>query len=349
MKILFFTKGDLLVGSSRQRIWFVAESLAKTFGISYEVIHSIKHSSWSPSMERFRELRRIIQKLRDPSFDVIYIHKSLFPADVIFLITHEARNGKRLIYDLDDGEWLHSPFKSSLLARRAECVVTGSHEILRWAKEKNNKAFFIPTVIDHELYRNYIVSHAHRDTFTIGWVGSAKGHFIDGNFTIVREALERLTKKNIRFRLVIVGSQNYQPLKKFFRGCTFNTIFIDELDWRDPSSTPKKIQEFQFDIGTLPLTDIPLSRAKCGYKAIEYMACGVPVVASPVGENSIVIEHNKTGFLANTVMEWETAIEKLLESASLRETMGKAGIDRVKNVYSYDATIPQYKQILFPD
>ncbi|HEY4477534.1 MAG TPA: hypothetical protein VJB56_02795, partial [Candidatus Paceibacterota bacterium] len=71
MKILFFTKGDLLVGSSRQRIWFVAERLAKTFGISYEVIHSIKHSSWSPSMERFRELRRIIQKLRDPSFDVI--------------------------------------------------------------------------------------------------------------------------------------------------------------------------------------------------------------------------------------------------------------------------------------
>jgi len=347
MKILFFTKGDLSVGSSRQRIWFVAEHLAKTFGISYEVMHSIKHSSWSLSRERFRELRRITQKLRDPSFDIVYVHKSLFPMDVISLILRETRGRKRLIYDLDDGEWLHSPIKSSLLARHAECVVTGSHDILRWAKEKNNKVFFIPTVIDHELYKNYIVSHTNRNIFTLGWVGSAKGHFIDGNFTVLRQALENLTKKGIALRFVIIGSQYHQPLKDYFNNSKFETVYIDELDWKDPSCTPKKIYEFQFDVGLLPLTDIQVSRAKCGYKAIEYMACGVPVIASPVGENSIVIEDNKTGFLANTAEDWELALKKLLEDTSLREGMGKAGIERVKNVYSYNATIPQYKQILF--
>lgn len=348
MKILFFTKGDKIVGSSRQRIWFIAERLQKAYDISYEVVHSIKYSSWSLSPTRIRELRRVQKILRDQSFDIIYVHKSLFPLDVILLIIYASR-GRRMIYDLDDGEWLHSPLKSWLLARFAEQIVTGSHEIFAWARRHNKRVSFIPTVIDHKLYTNYIVSHTPRSEYTIGWVGSAKGHFIDGNFTVLRTALENLSRKGRRLRFVIVGAQHYEPLKKYFKSTSFETIYIDELQWQDPSCTPKKIFEYQFDIGCLPLADIAVSRAKCGYKAIEYMACGVPVVASPVGENSIVVENYKTGLLARTAEEWERAIEKLLKDVSLRERMGKMGIERVKNVYSYDAAIPQYKPVIFPD
>ena len=255
--------------------------------------------------------------------------------------------GRRFIYDLDDGEWLHAPVKSWLLARFAEQVIAGSHGIYDWAKKHNRSVVFIPTVIDHAMYRQHAVTHSERDIYTIGWVGTAKGHFMDGNFTIVREALEKLSQKDAKFRFVIVGGQHYNPLKKYFAACPFETVYIDELDWRDPSCTPEMIQKYQFDVGLLPLVDIPVSRAKCAYKAIEYMACGVPVMTNSVGENKIVVQDKITGFVADTAAQWADLISKLLADKNIRVQMGNAGMERVKNLYSYDAVTPLYKPIIF--
>ena len=347
MKILFFTKGDKYVGSSRQRIWFIAERLKENYGIEYEIIHSIKYSSWLFfSRSRKIQITSVKRKIKDKSFDILYVHKSLFPLDLILRIIKEALHGRRFIYDLDDGEWLHAPFKSWLLARFAEQVVTGSHGIYDWAKKHNKNVIFVPTVIDHEMYRKYAVTHEKRDIYTIGWVGTAKGHFMDGNFTIVRDTLEMLSKKVVKFRFVVVGSQHYEPLKKYFAACPFETVYIDELDWRDPSCTPEIIQKYQFDVGLLPLVDIPVSRAKCAYKAIEYMACGVPVLTNSVGENKIVVQDKITGFVADTAKEWADLVAKLLSDKNLRVQMGEAGMERVQTIYSYEAVMPQYAEIL---
>jgi glycosyltransferase involved in cell wall biosynthesis len=64
------------------------------------------------------------------------------------------------------------------------------------------------------------------------------------------------------------------------------------------------------------------------------MACGVPVVASPVGVNSEIVEHGVNGFLASTDEEWREAIGTLLNDSSLRRRMGDAGRNKVEQSYS---------------
>jgi glycosyltransferase involved in cell wall biosynthesis len=45
----------------------------------------------------------------------------------------------------------------------------------------------------------------------------------------------------------------------------------------------------------MPLPDSPWERGKCGYTLVQYTACGVPVVASPVGVNRELVEPELNG------------------------------------------------------
>ena len=95
------------------------------------------------------------------------------------------------------------------------------------------------------------------------------------------------------------------------------------------------------DIGVMPLPDTPWARGKCGYKLIQYMACGLPVVASPVGVNKEILEHGVNGFLAESDAEWRTAIEALISDPDLRRRMGAAGRKKVENEYSLQVWGPR--------
>jgi glycosyltransferase involved in cell wall biosynthesis len=101
-----------------------------------------------------------------------------------------------------------------------------------------------------------------------------------------------------------------------------------------------------FDIGIMPLLDEPFARGKCGYKLIQYMACGLPVVASPVGVNSQIVEHGVNGFLADTPEQWEHALQTLLTDASLRQRMGQAGRAKVEREFCIQVTGPRLAALL---
>src|SRR5690606_14461211 len=90
----------------------------------------------------------------------------------------------------------------------------------------------------------------------------------------------------------------------------------------------------QMDIGIMPIPDEPWARGKCGYKLIQYMACGLPVIAAPVGVNSTIVEHGVNGFLASGEAEWRGAITTLMENPDMRRRMGQAGREKVKQAYS---------------
>ena len=96
----------------------------------------------------------------------------------------------------------------------------------------------------------------------------------------------------------------------------------------------------------MPLPDDPWSRGKCGYKLIQYMACGLPVVASPIGVNREIVEHGVNGFLAETPEEWEQALRTLLADPQLRERMGRAGRRKVEEHYSLQVTGPRVVALL---
>jgi glycosyltransferase involved in cell wall biosynthesis len=100
------------------------------------------------------------------------------------------------------------------------------------------------------------------------------------------------------------------------------------------------------DLGLMPLMDTPWARGKCGYKLIQYMACGLPVIASPVGVNREIVQHGVNGFLAETDSEWRTALSTLLGDPALRLTMGQAGRKMVEDRYSLQVWGPRVAEML---
>ena len=96
----------------------------------------------------------------------------------------------------------------------------------------------------------------------------------------------------------------------------------------------------------MPLEDAPFERGKCGYKLIQYMACGLPVVASPVGVNCQIVEHGVNGFLAESPAQWEQAMKTLLANPALRQRMGQAGRKKVEQQYCIQVTGPKMAALL---
>ena len=95
-----------------------------------------------------------------------------------------------------------------------------------------------------------------------------------------------------------------------------------------------------FDVGIMPLPDEPWARGKCGYKIIQYMACGVPVIASPVGVNVPLVEDSGCGYLAATAKEWRRSLQVLLESPEERKRLGVAGRQAVEQSLTSQAQLP---------
>jgi hypothetical protein len=102
----------------------------------------------------------------------------------------------------------------------------------------------------------------------------------------------------------------------------------------------------EIDIGIMPLPDEPYTQGKCGYKLIQYMACGLPVVASAVGVNKEIVREGENGFLATSDREWEDALVRLILDPDLRRRMGVAGRIRVEAEFSLQRQAPRLEQLL---
>jgi glycosyltransferase involved in cell wall biosynthesis len=141
--------------------------------------------------------------------------------------------------------------------------------------------------------------------------------------------LQRLhARTGARFRAVGAGSAAQADR---FEG-------LDLIDWSEAS----EIAEVQaFTIGIMPLIDAPFQRGKSGYKLVQYMACGLPTVASPVGVNEQIVQDGETGLLASDQAEWETALDRLLADSALRHRMGQAGRARAVAHYSVAGQAPR--------
>jgi glycosyltransferase involved in cell wall biosynthesis len=90
----------------------------------------------------------------------------------------------------------------------------------------------------------------------------------------------------------------------------------------------------------MPLIDNEFTQGKGGYKILQYMAMGLPAVASPVGVNAEILLDKQTGFLCKNDQEWFEALKRLIDDVPLRESMGRAGRDRASDKYSYEANTP---------
>lgn len=248
--------------------------------------------------------------------------------------------GKPAILDLDDAP---SRTKSAVTLRNAEAmlatcsaVTVGSEELRNYARRFNANCYLIPSCIKLEHYapledRSPERGPAESPAVTLGWIGNG-AHYSRDLIEVLVDPLRAVASRT-PLRLRIVGACSVPELRKAFTEIPNLTVeLVDQIDWGQPGATRAALAGV--DIGLYPLLDNDFNRYKCGFKALEYMALGLPVVASPVSAIVGIVRPGVDGSLCSTPAEWERALEKLATDPGLRRRMGLAGRTRVESEFS---------------
>ncbi len=343
MTIHFFTKGDTTVASSRQRAHVLATELQR-FQVDV-VIHApaielISQTHWP---EKWKLLKQIFQGLGTvKKDDVIFLQRTIYNKYFfIGIIGYKILFRRKMIFDFDDAIYLHSPWKTRILTQLADAVTVGSHELEHWAKRFNAHVFHIPTCTTFAVQprQQFFSAQSGRD-FVIGWAGGATAHL--ENLALLPPVFAELIRRGVQCRFILAGGRGDPAVHRLFEAVP--GLKVEFLEWVDPQKMPQLMQTF--DVGLMPLLDTPWNRGKSALKVIEYMACGVAAVASPVGENNYVITDGKNGFLPRTAKDWADTIEQLYRNPEQLPMIGSEANATIQQMYSFDAQIIHLLHIL---
>ncbi|MEZ5428959.1 MAG: glycosyltransferase family 4 protein [Pyrinomonadaceae bacterium] len=275
---------------------------------------------WKPLMRRFAEV------LKGRKFDLILIQReAMFFGPAFFEGLFRLVGKYPLILDLDDATYIRyvSPTygkigsffkffgKTDALIKKSAVVTCGNRFIADYVEKKGTKAVVIPTVVDTDRFRP--AEERIESAPVIGWIGTHSTFpFLKSIFPV----LEKLAEKH-DFVLKIVGA----GVDKV----ELNGVKVQNLPWK----LDRELSDFQsFDIGLYPMTTISSANeewlaGKSGFKAIQYMAVGIPFVMTPVGVCAEIGRPGETHFNALTDEDWYNALVKLLSAESLRQRMGE--------------------------
>ncbi len=271
---------------------------------------------------------------------VVWVEKEIFPFLPAVFEGILARAGIPYVVDYDDAAFhtydrsRHAVVRRLLgnkldpLLRGAYAVTAGNAYLEDYARAHGARNILrVPTVI--KLARYPVCPPPESDEIRIGWIGTpVTAKYLD----VLRAPLARLAQSR-RIRLVTVGAG---PIGEF-------GIAVEQHAWSEASEAELIAS---MHIGTMPLPDEPWERGKCGYKLIQYMACGRPVIASPVGVNAEIVRPGENGFLAASEKEWLEAFTRLIEDRTLRQIMGANGRKLVETTYSLQAQSPRVTGLL---
>ncbi|EMR04258.1 glycosyltransferase family 4 protein [Cesiribacter andamanensis] len=280
-------------------------------------------------------LRRLALLPSLPAYDWVFIHREaapLGPPLFEWLITKVFR--KRVVYDFDDAIWLPNTSEQNRMAARlkwhqkvaAICrwsyrVSCGNEYLRQWASQYNANAVYMPTTLDTERVHNRLKEHNEKEEVVIGWTGT---HSTLKYLKPLEGVLQTLAARYPRLRFLIISNQ--PP-----------TLDLPRLEYR-PWNKETEIEDLlRMDIGIMPLTEDPWSEGKCGFKALQYMALGIPAVVSPVGVNREMIQEHGGGLSAQHEQEWGLLLERLIPDGKARSRMGARGRKTVETSYSVSA------------
>ncbi len=220
-----------------------------------------------------------------------------------------------LVFDVDDAIWLHAPLGERAcraIARRARVVVAGNEYLADWFRPHARDVQVVPTGVDTRRFRPRPAGAAAAPGFAIGWIGTSRNL---AYLEAIQPALARVLERCAGARLLVVSDR--RPALPSLPG--------ERVQWR-PWSVESEVPALQsMDVGLMPLPDDPWTRGKCAFKILQYMACGLPVVASPVGMNAELLAAAELGVAASSAQEWSDALIALEASPALRARYGAAG------------------------
>jgi glycosyltransferase involved in cell wall biosynthesis len=280
-----------------------------------------------------RAHRRSLARMRSEDSPVVVIHRQadLGPS---LAVERAAAQGRRLVYDLDDAIWLsgsrlaggsplatlkRSSRKAEWLAATAERVIAGNVVLAEWLSQHASDVTVIPSLVDTA--RIEPRRHTDRRELVLGWIGSrTTAPYLHRIATPIKRLARGLPGREVR--LLMVGAPSSVQL---------DGVLCEHVAWSDEA---ERVALAQMDIGLMPLPDNAWTRGKCSYKAIQYMAAGVPVVADDVGTAESTIEGG--GYVVRDDYQWAEALLALAEDEALRSRLGGAGRRRAVANYSVD-------------
>jgi glycosyltransferase involved in cell wall biosynthesis len=324
-RLLAVTVGDAHVASVRYRVLAHVPAL-EAAGFSVELRYPL---SARGKLGRLADLAR--DTLRPGGERVLLVHRKTYPPPFSALL---ARNGRAFVFDMDDALDLpppshpsdagdHARYRRNFLStiRDADLVLCGNAELA--SKVPHGRTAIVPTPIDTDRFAPGVVAQAVGPT--LGWVGHSDNL---PYLAALAGPLRELTRKHEGLKLVVVADR---PIE-------IPGVAVEFRKWR----IADEVACFAgFSAGLMPLDDTPWARAKCAFKAIQYMALGIPVVASPVGMNRDLIRDGVNGFLAADGPAWVSALDALLGDAALARRIGAEGRATVERDYALSREGPR--------
>jgi glycosyltransferase involved in cell wall biosynthesis len=287
-------------------------------------------------------IQRILLLFSLRKYDVVYIFLWVTPFGPSVLERLFCWVNPHVVYDIDDAiflkanslvnryvDWMKGRNKPFFLMKAAQHVVTCTPYLTEVAERYNKKVTDISSTINTETYIPVNAYH-NNDELILGWSGS---HSTAQFLHLLTPVLQELSKRR-PFKLVVMGDAHF----------TMEGVNVEALAWTAEREVPT-LQRFDIGLYPLPL-DNDWVLGKSGLKALQYMAVGVPVIATAIGTNFRIMVDGENGFLVTTENEWLARLEELMDNPALRKRFGLAGRDNVEAHYSIHANAPVYLDIL---
>ncbi len=286
-------------------------------------------------------LRRIKDLITIRKYDVVYVHLWVTPLGFTFFEWLFVLFAKKIVYDIDDfiflghtsdankkSKFLKGKAKAIYLMKKANHVITCTPMLDEFARKYNSNTTDISSTINTDVYipkKDYDI----KGKIVLGWSGS---HSTSKFLHLLDSVLIDL-KKEIEFELLVIGDPDFKV----------EGLNITAIPW---NAATEVCDLSKIDIGLYPLPDEPWVYGKSGLKALQYMALGIPTIATAIGANFRVITSEENGLLVKSDEEWRDAILTLINNKILREKLGKEAKQTVETNFSLIANKDKYLEIL---
>lgn len=275
-------------------------------------------------------LKRFFQMFSLGKYDYVFIHReaaAIGPPVFEWIITKVFR--KKVIFDFDDAIWLKNTSSTNSVitffkryrnandtCKWAWKVSCGNDYLADHARQFNQNVFVNPTTIDTEHHHNQVKKFS-GEKITIGWTGThSTTKYLDALIPILKKL-----EAEFDFNFVVIAD----------RKPDFDLNGLQFVPWNKQSEIDDLLK---MDVGVMPLENDKWAKGKCGFKALQYMALGIPAIVSPVGVNTKIVDHDANGWICDTPDEWEQTLRSILEKKTDMQDFSTAARTKIEDHYS---------------
>ncbi len=276
-------------------------------------------SEWRAS-DAVKSIGRLPLLFQQLGYDIIWQNRLLMYQHDYW----EKKLTKPVIFDFDDAIWMNEGARQvNDKIARSTMIFAGNEFLANYARRYNKEVHIVPSTVDTEIL---FPSGNEQEQFTIGWIGT-KSNF--NYLEKIKDPILQFLAEDNDVRFLIISSE----MPAFFQSDNRQIFF---KKWESGKEN-EYINECS--VGIMPLGDFEWSRGKCGYKLLQYLACGKPIIASPIGVNEIILNDRAVGLAATNSHEWVNAFQELKKDHALCQSFGNNGRNLVIEKYSCEAWV----------